>query len=134
MVTICEFGTAPEQAMLGYRITSTLIETDAGALALYDGLDVRLVRGAAVFVAPGKCEFAVMTRTDRLYFNNSEQAGRFAAAVIAAGHQASIEYDPDTLPFEDDYNCGVTYSGPEVTQFSQSSYSVAGRRASRFAR
>lgn len=59
---ICGFGTAPEQALAGYKIETTIVETEEGALALYEGKDVRLVRGAEVFGAPGKVEFAVMVR------------------------------------------------------------------------
>lgn len=59
---ICDFGTAPEQALAGYKIESIIVETDEAALALYEGKDVRLVRGAAVSGAPGKSEFAVMVR------------------------------------------------------------------------
>jgi hypothetical protein len=59
---ICEFGTAPEQALAGYKISSTIVDTEEGVLALYEGQDMRLVRGAAVFGAPGKQEFAVMVR------------------------------------------------------------------------
>ncbi|WP_095158268.1 hypothetical protein [Pseudomonas sp. Irchel 3E13] len=59
---ICDFGTAPAQALAGYKILNTVVETDVGALALFAGQDVRLVRGARVYGAAGKQEFAVMVR------------------------------------------------------------------------
>lgn len=59
---ICSFGTAPEQVLAGYKIDTTIVESDEAALALFEGKDVRLVRGAEVFGAPGKYEFAVMVR------------------------------------------------------------------------
>lgn len=62
MATICEFGTAPDQAKAGYQITGTTIGTDASVMAEYEGRDVCLVRGPAIFGDDGKFEFAVMGR------------------------------------------------------------------------
>lgn len=59
---ICGFGTAPEQALAGYKFETTIVETEEGALALYEGKDVRLVCGATVYAEPGKIEFGVMVR------------------------------------------------------------------------
>jgi hypothetical protein len=72
-------------------------------------------------------------KTDCLYFAAKETAEYFASLVIAAGHYATVGFDDD-FEHSDDYRYSVTYSGPEVTHFSQSAYSAVGRRASRFAR
>ncbi|WP_137887681.1 hypothetical protein [Pseudomonas sp. 2FE] len=71
-------------------------------------------------------------RTDTLYFQLREQSDRFAMAVIATGNEA--EQFLDTESDGDPYRYGVTYTGPEVTEFSQSPYSGTGRLASRFTR
>lgn len=60
--TICDFGTAPAQRLAGYKIDTTVVESDADALAKFAGQDVRLVRGAVIAGEPGKYEFAVMVR------------------------------------------------------------------------
>lgn len=62
MATICEFGTAPEQAKDGYRMTEVVIGTDASVLADNEGRDIRLVRGAMIWGSSGKYEFAVMVK------------------------------------------------------------------------
>lgn len=59
---ICGGGTAPAQAVEGYRIIDTIIGTDAEVLAAYEGSDVRLVRGGFIHGLPDACEFAVMAK------------------------------------------------------------------------
>lgn len=60
--TICECGTAPAQALDGYRIIDTIIGTDSEVLAAYAGFDFRLVRGGFIHGQPDACEFAVMAK------------------------------------------------------------------------
>lgn len=135
MATIYEFGTAPAHALEGYRINSTLIDTDAAALDLFsDRDDIRLVRGASVFGRPGVCEFAVMVKQDSLYFDCRNRAERFAEAVIGAGFEAAVTLDEDAYEFDDPFKFIVTYTGPQVTDFSLAPYSALGRMASRFTR
>lgn len=57
---ICGFGTAPEQALEGYRLSGTVVGTEEEVLDLYKSQDVRLVRGASIAGAPDKSEFGVM--------------------------------------------------------------------------
>lgn len=68
---------------------------------------------------------------DTLYFQSTEQAERFALRVEEAGHEAMRFFDGD-FSVDCGYRYGVTYSGPEVTHHSESPYSAAGRKASRF--
>lgn len=132
MATICEFGTAPVQAMDGYCIHGIVTGGDSEMLAKFEGRDVRLVRGAALFGQEGCYEFAVMSRTDTLWFSDRTDADRFMAAVIATGNDATLVIDDEAFEFNDPDIYGVTYSGSEVTEFSETSYSASGRRASRF--
>ncbi|MNJ58523.1 hypothetical protein D3C77_541570 [compost metagenome] len=74
MITFCAFGTAPDQAKLGFKIIDTFVGTDAEAIAAFDDREVVLVRGPSIFGEPGKMEFAVMTRTDRLWFSVASYA------------------------------------------------------------
>ncbi|MGI0646815.1 hypothetical protein ACRCPS_17520 [Pseudomonas aeruginosa] len=57
---ICGFGTAPEQALAGYRLVGTATGTESEVLEQFKAQDVRLVRGASIFGAEGKHEFGVM--------------------------------------------------------------------------
>lgn len=68
---------------------------------------------------------------DTLWFQTPEQAGRFVLALTAAGHESARIQDDD-FSFDCQWRCGVVYSAPEVTDFSQTTYSPAGRMASRF--
>ena len=68
---------------------------------------------------------------DTLWFSTAEQADRFAQALAAAGHECERIQDDD-FSFDSEWRCGVVYSAPEVTQFSQTTYSPAGCKASRF--
>jgi hypothetical protein len=134
MITICEFGTTPAQAALGFKIQELFVGTDAEAIAEFDARaigDVRLVRGPSIFGQPDKCEFAVMTRRDSLWFRDHPTAERFAAAVVASGFEATVEVDTDA-DLDDPHTISVTYSGAEVTEFSQTPYSALGRMSLRF--
>lgn len=62
MATITGFGTAPDVAAEGYKLKKTVDGTDAEVLAKFDGQDVKLVRGAAIFGREGHYEFAMMVR------------------------------------------------------------------------
>jgi len=62
MSTICEFGTAPEQALEDYRMTGVVVGSDNSVLADHEGRDVRLVRGAMIWGSSDKYEFAVMVK------------------------------------------------------------------------
>ena len=132
MATICEFGTAPVQALEGYRIHGIITGKDADVLASYEGREVRLVRGPAIFGQEGCYEFAVMSTSDCLWFSDRSDAERFMNAVIASGNEASLTVDPEAHEFDDPDVFGVTYTGAEVTEFSATPYSAIGRRASRF--
>lgn len=68
---------------------------------------------------------------DTLWFSCIEHADRFAKALAAAGHDCKRILDDD-FSYEIQWRHGVSYSAPEVTLFSQTAYSPAGRRASRF--
>lgn len=68
---------------------------------------------------------------DVLWFSCVEHADRFAKALADDGHQSEQEFDGD-FSLEGGWRYGVAYTAPEVTQFSQTPYSPAGRRASRF--
>ena len=70
---------------------------------------------------------------DTLWFSSDEQAQRFAEALEAAGHTFERVFDDD-FTFENWWRYGVAYLAPLVTHFSQTAYSAAGRRASRFQR
>ena len=62
MASITGFGTAPEVAGEGYKFKKPVIGTDDSVLAEFDGQDVKLVRGAAIFGRDGQYEFALMVR------------------------------------------------------------------------
>ena len=62
MATITGFGTAPEIAAEGYKLKKTVEGTDEAVLAQFDGQDVKLVRGAAIFGRDGHYEFALVVR------------------------------------------------------------------------
>ncbi|WP_219096286.1 hypothetical protein [Pseudomonas sp. UMAB-40] len=77
-------------------------------------------------------EVAAMASTDTLWFSDRSDADRFMSAVVAAGNEASLCIDEEAHEFNDPDVYGVTYSGFEVTQHSETPYSACGRRASRF--
>lgn len=60
MVTICEFGTAPEQAKAGYKMVGVVTGSDDELREKYAGMNIRFVRGAAIHGQPGQWEFAAM--------------------------------------------------------------------------
>ncbi|UXH55944.1 hypothetical protein Q1Z72_01410 [Pseudomonas qingdaonensis] len=60
MATICDFGTAPEQAKAGYKMVGVVTGSDEELLEKYAGMNVRFVRGAAIHGQPGQWEFAAM--------------------------------------------------------------------------
>lgn len=62
MATIHEFGTAPTQKRDGYGIEKLITCSETDALAMYEGQDVRLVRGPVCSDRPWAYEFAVMVR------------------------------------------------------------------------
>ncbi len=88
MATICEFGTAPDQAKAGYQITGTTIGTDASVMAEYEGRDVRLVRGPSIFGDDGKFEFAVMGREHSIQVKHWDA---YADSDMPVTHQMDIE-------------------------------------------
>lgn len=134
MATIHEFGTAPLQAKDGYRIIGLQHGTDEELLAMFKDNDVRLVRGPSLHGRPGEFEFALMKSDDTLYFNCKAEAEWFASAVRASDEVASVEYDLSAVEVDDTFCWSVTYTGPVVSLYSESTASVIGRRASRFVR
>lgn len=68
---------------------------------------------------------------DTLWFSCIEHADRFAKSLAAAGHDCERIQDDD-FSCDCEWRCGVVYSAPEVTAFSQTTYSPTGRKASRF--
>lgn len=68
---------------------------------------------------------------DRLWFSCIEHADRFANALTAAGHTCERIFDDD-FSWETAWRHGVDYDAPEVSEHSTTSYSPAGRMASRF--
>lgn len=60
MATICEFGTAPEQAKAGYKMVGVVTGSDEELREKYAGMNIRFVRGAAIYGQPGRWEYAAM--------------------------------------------------------------------------
>lgn len=89
MAKICEFGTAPEMAKAGYQIISTTVGTDASVMAQYEGRDVCLVRGPAIFGEDDKSEFAVMARVQSVQVKHWESYG--AEGTKPFTHQVDID-------------------------------------------
>lgn len=93
MATICEFGTAPDLAKAGFQITSTTVGTDASVMAEYEGCDVCLVRGPAIFGDDGKFEFAVMGRVQSVQVKHwegySDSGKPFTHQVDVDDHRSS---------------------------------------------
>ena len=68
---------------------------------------------------------------DTLWFSSAEDAELFTAALAAAGHSSESVFDDD-FEFETAWRHGATYTAEGVTDFSVTSYSAAGPKASRF--
>ncbi|MCY1550570.1 hypothetical protein D9M68_868360 [compost metagenome] len=68
---------------------------------------------------------------DTLWFSCIEHADRFAQALDAAGYSCKRVFDDD-FSCETEWRHGVDYDAPEVTEYSTTPYSPAGRKASRF--
>lgn len=56
----CEFGTAPEQALAGYRLTGTVVGTEVELQQRYGSQDVRLVRSPGGPDEDGRHQFSLM--------------------------------------------------------------------------
>ncbi len=63
MATVHEFGTAPEQAKDGYKLTHIIVDTVDHARHEH-GDDVRLVLGVAIHDRPNYFEMAVMVKIE----------------------------------------------------------------------
>ena len=61
MATICEFGTAPDQAKDGFEGIGVVEATETEILKMFFA-DVRLVKGASLDDGTNRYEFFVMTR------------------------------------------------------------------------
>lgn len=89
MAKICAFDKAPEMAKAGYQIISTTVGTDESVMAQYEGRDVCLVRGPAIFGEDDKSEFAVMARGQTVQVKHWESYD--ADCTKPFSHQVDID-------------------------------------------
>ena len=78
MATICEFGTAPDQAKDGFEGIGVVEATETEILKMFFADNVRLVKGASL--GTNRYEFFVMTRREQNAMATKTDKERIAAS------------------------------------------------------